>query len=316
MPIQPQMGRVHTATALTNVAISWRNDEYVATQTVPEVSVKFESDVYNKWNKADIFRDSAAIVGVSGEAPRGGFDLDAAETYTIKVYKFAWELPDRVVENMDSVVRAGVRASEQCMDKILLAQERVAAALKSDSSTWSTVTAYDCTGAEWDSAGGGDPVKAFRTMRGRVRLSIGREINQVEMSWEVVEALLENQQIIDRINGGATVGNPAVADLNTLARVLRVPKIIVYRALYNSAGKGKTAVIAPIMGKTVWMGWVAPGASIFDPSAVYCFVKNRGVRVRVWREDSKEQDVVEAQKGFDMKATSTDAGGLITNCIL
>lgn len=316
MPLEPNPSRVHVNALLTNAGIAYKNAKMVGETVAPVVTVEKLSDSVPKWNKGDTFRPAAAPVAVGAAAPRGGFDLDAPVDYKCKGYRFAWPLPDKLVDNMDTPIRSGLRVTEKCMDMVQLAHEIDVAGTISATGTWTGITAIDVAGQEWDTPGGGNPFAVFKQARLAVRSSCAMMPNICAMALEVVEALFENPVVIERIKGGATTGQPAVYDLATLQRVFRLPRIVVFESMYNTAAKGLTASLSPVLGDTVFLGYVAETPSLMDPSALYSFQLRNGVKVKTWREEKYEQDVVEAQKWFDNLETATDAAVLITNTLL
>ena len=92
MPM-PTLSSVHVNAALSNVAIGYKNQQFVMGNIFPVVNVAKESDYYHIWTQADIFRNEAAVIRPGALAPRGGFSLSNT-TYTAEEYGFAWPIPD------------------------------------------------------------------------------------------------------------------------------------------------------------------------------------------------------------------------------
>ncbi len=315
---QPNMGSVHANRPLDQVAIAYSQDEYVLDQVFPTVQVQKESDTLIRWTKGDFFRDEARAVAPGALAPRGGFTLDTALTYTTVCNKFAWAVPDRVLENMDTPVRAMVDATKLAMDKVLLRREILIATLLSTAANWSaTYGAFNGTmaiagGSEWNTVNG-VPIDDVQIARWAVRQTIGRRANTLVISEETFDALCNNAQIIARVRN-TIVDRPVDLNLAALQTALRIPRIIVCSAIRNTAAEGVTPVLAPILGDVAWIGYVAPSPSLISPSAGYVFRKSAPA-TRTWREDGREQDVVEASENIAVSVTAGDAGFLITNTL-
>jgi hypothetical protein len=134
------------------------------------------------------------------------------------------------------------------------------------------------------------------------------------MSEECGENVLECEQVLDRIR---YIGDrPAVADYATFARIVRIPRLIICSSFYDAIKEGQTAsTLTPVWDNVaagiIWIGWVNPVVDIMNPSAGYTF-RVSDPRVRTWREDPEEQDVVEAAELYDAKAVTADAGYCLT----
>jgi hypothetical protein len=285
------MGSVHTNKALAKIAVGYRNEDYVLGGIAPTVGVTNESDSYYIWTKGEVFADQAQIVRPGARAPRSGIGLTTA-TYTTNCYKWAWPVPDRILANADQAVKAEIGSTRAVMDKLLLSKERVISTLLVTTGNWTT-TAAIAAGSEWDTAGGGDPIGDVETAVTTVQGLIGRQPNTIAMSWPVYRALRA----------------PSV-----LAEVFDIPRVFIVKARYNSAVEGATVVMADVMTDTVWVGYVSPTPSIMEPSAAYVFEVG-GPKIKTFREEAEEQDVVEGQLNYDAKAVVADAGYTITNCL-
>lgn len=306
---QPSLGSVHQNAALERLAIGYENEEYVMDGVFPRVPVTKESDIYYVWNKGDVFRDEAEIVRPGDRAKRGGY-AHSTGTYSTEEIKFAWAIPDRVRNNADTALGPALNATARVIDKIMLSMERTRATLLTTTANWSAGNSSPST--KWDASSGSTPIANFMTARRAVRNAIGVRANTAVMSEEVAEVLLEHADILDRIK---YIGqSPAMASIQALQQVLRIPRIIVCSAMYNSAKKGQAAVMAPVLTDSVWVGYVSPAPNIQNPSAGYTFVVG-GHRVRSWREEAEEQNVYEAALNVDCQVTASDAGYVLTNVL-
>lgn len=318
----PTIGSVHQNKALENVAIAYKNEEYVLDQAFPVVPVEKESDVYHVWTKADMLRSEALAVSPGARAPRGGFSIGAPVVYTTECIKFAWPVPDRIARNADTPVRALIEGTEMAMDQVLLAREiRITTILTTAANWTATYTGYATPGtlaiavnSEWNTANGVPIDNIVFTAKRAVRDSCGRRANTMVISEDVAEALMHNDQIILRVRN-SVVDRPAVVDMAALGAVLRIPKILVVSAVRNTAMEGQAVTMAEVFGDNCWIGYVAPSPSIMAPSAGYTF-QVAAPSVRTWREEAEEQDVTEAAVNFVAARTAADAGFLITNCLL
>jgi hypothetical protein len=313
MPNAPTLGSVHQNTALTEVAIGWKNPAFVLGGVAATVPVAKESDVYHQWNKEDFYRNEAEEVLPGDDAPRGGWKLDPAVSYQTACIKYAWPIPDRVRRNMDPAIASEVNAVRRCMDKIGLKKERTIAQALSTPGSWGSSKTL-AAGTTWyrvtTSGYQGKPIEDIDALAETIQGKIGFEINTLAMNRITFRVLRRHPDILELVKYTGTA--PARVTLAALAELFEVPRILVCNAIYNSAGEGLAGVYAPVMDAALWMGYVSPRPAVDEPSAAYVFEVG-GPSVRTWREDSKEQDVVEAQENFVFKITAADAGAVVAN---
>ena len=119
---------------------------------------------------------------------------------------------------------------------------------------------------------------------------------------------------MSRINGVATPGGPAVANLQSVAAILNLDRILVSRGIYNSAAEGLTDNLTWIAGNHALLCYVDPTPGLMTPTAGMTFVwlgDDNAVEGRVVRtiDDAKMQATrVEVDAGWDMKVTGSTLG--------
>lgn len=315
--MKPSLASVHANAALTDVAIAYRNSAYVADQVFPVVPVAKESDYYFIWTQADIFRSEATKVRPGALAPRGGFGLSST-TYTVDEWGYAWKIPDRVRANMDPAVSAELNATMRVMDQILLARE-INVIKQITSTSWTN--SLTITGDNWDT-GGGDPLLRFDVASNAIQAAVGVPPNTVLLPYKTYRALRRHPDIAARMGIASSGGGapnpisygPAIITPQVLAAILDIPRILVCSALYNSAAEGQTASYSPVMGDYVFVCYVPPAPAIDAPACGYTF-RHGGPRVRTYRDEAAESDVVEARERYATKITANTAGYLLTDAL-
>lgn len=316
MPL-PGISSVHTNSAMSNVAIGYKNADYVLDSVFPVVNVQKESDYYYTWTQADMMRSEAARVAPGSRVPRGGFGLSST-TYQAEQWGFGWPVPRRIRDNADAAVKSEMNATGRVMDKILLAREIAIAAVLTGSS-WSGAGSLAATG-DW-TADTGTPIADFDLQTVGIMNKIGKKANTAVMSYKVFRALRRHSDIIRFLGvGSASAGMPGggrsgLADVtaNVLSQILDIENIVVVNAIKNTAIEGATASYSPVLTDTVWVGYVTKAPAIDEPSAGYTFRVNQPA-VRTYYEDAEDQDVYEARELYVPKATCLPAGALITAC--
>jgi hypothetical protein len=317
---QPTVGDVHVAAALTDVAVAYWQDEssYIADKVFPMVSVQHQTDVYFVWSKADFFRDEAQLRADATESAGTGVNL-TTQTYSAKVWALHQDIGAQVRANADPSVDLDIVATRQLMQKMLIRRDRIFMTTYMKTGVWGT----DVTGAaggpvyQWSDDANGDPFTDIALGQTTVLQNTGLEPNTLVMSYPVYQALRKHPLVIDRIK----YTNPAFSGKITpqlLAEAFDIERILVSKAVYNTAAEGATATMAFVMGKSALLCYTAPSPGIMVPTAGYTFgwsglgegMNNLGVATyqipMPWRGIKTVR--TEVEMAFDMQIVGSDLG--------
>lgn len=320
---QPTLGDVHVNTPLTNISIMYMQqaDGFVADQVFPNIPVSKKSDLYYLYDRGFFNRAEMEKRAPGTESAGIGYEL-ATATYNADVWAIHHDIPDQIRANADSVLSLDRETTNLLSLQAMLRREKQWVANYFTTSLWTTDiegVASGPTGTQvlqWNDATS-TPIENIRAQKTTVLQSTGYLPNTLVLGWQVLDALLEHPDIIDRIKYGQTPGAPAVADLAALAKVLGVDRILPMKAIENTANEGATNVHAFIGGKLALLCYSAPTPGVMLPSGGYTFswtgaVGNGGMgqRIKKFRIETREADRVEIQMAFDQKLVSADLGVL------
>ena len=297
---QPVVSQVHVARAITQAAIRYTNQLYIAPQVAPVVNVGKDNDKYFIFDKAHWFRDDAQDARAPGtRSPRSGYELSTAD-YSLKQIAHATPVPDEIVDNADDPLRPFEDASEYSTQMTLIRRERRAATALFVSSTWGTDKTVD---DQWSDFTLSDPAADVETGKTAVLQNTGYVPNTLLIGQEVWEKLSQHPDGLDRFKH--TQSGVLTEDL--VRQWLGIERLIVGRAPYNTAKEGQTASMSFIWGKHALLAYVSPNPSISQPSAAYIFQRNN-IETNRFREEAEHQDVVEVTLRTDTVRTATDCG--------
>lgn len=324
---QPVVTDVHVAAALTNVSVAYFQDQdaYIAEQVFPMVPVQHQTDVYFVWSKADFFRDEAQQRADATESAGTGITL-ATQTYSARVYALHIDVGYQTRANADPAVDLDVAVTQTLTQKLLIRRDRIFVANFLTTGIWAT-TATGTTVAgggvpgttttvQWDDDANSDPFTDISTGQTVILQNTGYLPNVLVITWPVYQALRKHPLVIDRIK----YTNPAFAGTITpalLASAFDIERIVVSRAVYNSAAENVAANMQFVAGKVALLAYSAPSPGLMQPTAGYTFgwsgltgLNNLGIRVAQipmnWRGLGTVRD--EAEMAFDMKTVGTDLG--------
>lgn len=305
---QPTLNDLHVNAVLTNISIAYRNKSFIADQVFPLVSVPKQSDIYAKYTKADWFRDEAVLRAPGEEVKRTGWNVDVTNTYYCQNYAVGHDIPDEIRAGADSLYALDREATLWVTHQMQIRREVKFFAEFFATSYWGT-TLSNSGGDKWDVYASSNPIVQVRTGSETILQNTGLMPNTLVLGYNVFNALLDHPDILDRMKY-TQFGETTEA---ILARVFNVDRVLIARAVYNSAQEGATISMGFAATTSALLCYVAPRPALMEASAGYTFVWNpmggSGPQLINQRRDkSRYTDVIEALGWWDSVATATDCG--------
>lgn len=321
---QPVVADVHVSAALTTIATAYfqTEDAYVADKVFPMVPVQHQTDVYFVWSKADFFRDEAQQRADATESAGTGVNLTTA-TYAAKVWALHQDIGSQVRANADPAVDLDAVSTRMLMQKLLIRRDRIFMSTYMASNVWGTTATGTAGGTPgtttpplWSDDANGDPFTDIAYAQTTILQNTGFMPNTLLLSWPVYQALRKHPLVIDRIK----YTNPAFAGTITpmlLAQAFAIERVIVSRAVYNSAAENQTASMSFVAGSNALLCYSAPQPGLMVPSAGYTFgwsgftgLNNLGVRAAQIAMPWKGLGTIrnECEMAFDMQIVGSDLG--------
>jgi hypothetical protein len=305
---EPTARQSHIDRALTNVSIAYQNAEYIWDQIFPMVPVAKQTNQFFTFPKNAWYRDETAVRAPGARAARADYEL-STDSYVCVEKALAKQVPDEVIKNSDDPLQPLVRATQFVTDQILKAVEIDVLDLVFGEN-WSSSATPSTT---WDNDAS-DPLTDIETGMFTVAQAIGREPNVGGIGRGLWRYLKNHPDIIDRLKYGQTPGSAATVDTSGLAQLVGLEKLLISRAIKDSANEGATESVDFIGGNHLALIYVTRTAALDSPTAGYMFQwKTR--EVNRYREDQEHADVVEALMSWDSVVTASDAGYLIKSAV-
>ncbi len=300
----PTARQSHIDRALTNVSIAYSNAEYVGPSIFPRVPVQKQSDKFFVFTKGNWFRDDAGPRAPGTRAPRGDYNL-STDNYLCVETALSKQVPDEVIDNSDDPLTPLVRATEYVTGKLFLNQEIDILDLVFGTGWASSAT----PGTLW-SNDASDPLGDIETGMNTVALAIGREPNTGVIGRGLWRYIKNHPDVVDRIKYGQTAGGPARVTEAAVAALAGLDRLVVARAIKNTADEGAADSFSFIGGNHMSLLFVTSAPALDEPSAGYLY-SWMGREVNRFAEDQEHSQVVEARESWDTKLTASDAGYLI-----
>lgn len=330
---QPTPGDVHVNVPLTNISIAFMQAQqnFIADQIFPSIPVEKQSDRYYTYDRGYFNRDELQVRAPGTETKGGDFTVDNTPTYFTPVYGFHHDIDDQRRANSDAVLNPDREATELVSMKALIKREKAWVSAFFGTGIWTTERAGVASGPtgtqylRWDVANS-TPVEDIRAGITSVLESTGMEPNCLVLGKRVYDKLIDHAEIVDRVKYnqviGAAPGGVARVDNTALATLFGLQKVLVMKAVENTAAEGQTNVHSFIGGKQALLAYAAPSPGLMTPSAGYTFswtgylgAGAAGQRIKRFRMEHLASDRVEIEMAFQQKLISADLGAFFLNAV-
>ena len=318
MPLtQPLAGDVHVNRPLTNFGQRYMQsaDAFVALRAMPNLPVSKQSDLYWEWDKGDWFRARGdELIRADGTESAGAGYRVSTNSYAAVVRAFHKDVTDRQRANADEAHNLDEAAAQFVALQLLINREVKFAATYMTTGVWGTDLNVDWTSASVD------PVPQVRTGKRTVQTNTGYRPNRMLFGRQAWDTLLENDLIMARISGGATVDKAAIATRRLIAELFELESIEVMDAVQNTAQLGAADAFSLIGGDLALLYYAPAQVSQGEPTAGvqfswtgYTGATQQGFRTSRFRMENVKADRVEGEMAYDYKVVAPALGYMFTS---
>jgi hypothetical protein len=302
----PEASQVYVDVALTNVSVGYRNAAFIAEQVAPPVAVRKQSGKYFVYDsEREAFRQTDDKRAPGSEANEVNFAL-STDSYYAEDHALEAAVSDEERENADPAIQPDIDYTEFLMEKISLNQEiELADTILNNGSLSSTTL----SGTDQWSDSTSDPLGAVEAQKATIVESIQAVPNTLVLPYEVYSSVRQHPDVVDRVK--YTQGG--VSNAEQLAELFDVDRVLVPRAVKNTANPGQTASVDYVWGKNAFLAYVPPRAGLKQTAFAYTFRwalapgSIDGHLVETWRENRRKADMIRVQKYYDIKVIATGA---------
>ena len=326
---QPDVGDVHVNGLLTDVSIAHMNkaEHFIADTLFPAIAVDKQSDVYLVYTRGDFFQGSESeqamreLLRAPGtRAAKAGYNVDTSNSFRCDNFAVAVEVPDELRANADEIFALDAEAAMLGSQIQLIRRERAFAADFMKTTVWGTDKTGTTNFVKWSDYGGSDPFTDMEDALDQVESQTGDRPNKLAMGAIVWRRLKHHPDLVDRIKGGATTGQPALVQRQLLAQILEIDEVLVGRASYRSSAEGASLTLARIMDDDALFLFANATPGRMTPTAGMSFfwkpMTGGALQfVRKYREDPERKDTIEVHSYMDQKITEKESGYFFSDCV-
>lgn len=326
----PTASDLHVNSALSNVAIGWKQDakRFAAGRIFPEVDVQKQSDAYFYWDRADFFRSEAEEAGPGDEAPEMNLRL-ANDTYFCKKHHIAGAVTEEDLTNADPSVNKDMAVVNAIMNKLLIKREKNFITSFFGPSIWTgglteAGAAGDLVGGtdftKFDNYAGSDPVSYIRKQVFQMTLlGVDPMDLKLTMGPRVYQVLLDHPKFLERYEHT----QPSIMTPELMAAVLGIGEVVIPFASEATSLEGAaTTTMDYAWGKHMLLTYSPKSVSKELPSAGYHFRWNgllgspaEGIRISRWWENKRRRWFILGEMAWGPKLTSSVCGAFFQNAV-
>lgn len=317
----PTSNDVHLDVPLTNISVAHMQslEGFVANKVFPIVPVNKQSDRYYIFDRADWNRNDMKKRAPGTESAGAGYRL-SDDSYLCEVFALHRNVDNQTAANSDAQFDLDAEAAEFLSLKAMINREISFQETYFKTGVWSEdldVTADVTFGNVAFTAAASTPIKGIRAAIRRQQLLTGIKPNSLVIAGKTWDAIVDNEDFLSRVIGGANNDRPAAVNMQLMAQMLGIDNVEVADGLVNTAQE--TAAGAEtnqfICDEGMLLYYKPRRASLRTPSAGYTFawtgltgnaVEGTGVYTidaplirskRIEIEDSFAHKVVSAEMG-------------------
>jgi len=295
---------------------------FIGLRVLPVMEVAEQAGSFGKITIESLLRSA-----VTDRTSKGGYNRDEFEfttdTFATKENGFEARVDDRDRRLYANYFDCEEVAARRAMDMVLRNQEKRAAALLWNTTTWTGAALTTAVSTAWTIANkaSATPVDDVEAAVRKVWTGTGMWPNALILSHLAFRNLAFNAQIIDKIvaSGAGQPAKPADVNLNMLASVFNLPRIIVAGSAKATNNPGQTITIAsvwsndyamvarlpetndirePCLGRT--FHWGADGSAI-------------GGLVESYRDETVRSDIIRVRHETQEKVLYKEMAHLLSN---
>ena len=255
----------HIDSLLTNLLVGFTPDGLIAPGIFPVVNVTKQTGIYAKVDKDAWYRQPSTL-RAPGTAPREVNYTVSSATYNAPNYELGTTVAWEVIDNAD-VPHQPMGLSAQLVKTNLLLDFEIRVRNKVVASVGSATTLSGTSA--WSDFANSDPITDGEVAQEAIRSTTGMYANTMIMPQKTYLKMRRHPDIVRFLYPGAGVGGTATAD--QLASVFGVDRILVPKAIQNTAAEGATATFTDVWSTSCVLAYVAPAPGLMVPSYGYSF---------------------------------------------
>jgi hypothetical protein len=297
---------------LTNVAIGYVNDTYIAEQVMPSFAVAKQSGKHFIYDKGR-FRNTPNKRAAGSPSNEVTLTLTTGNPYFAEDHALKQFVPDEDVENAITPTDPYVDATENVTERHLIARELEVATMMTDTAQLTQNITLSGT-SQFNDYSNSDPFATIDTGLQTIHSSIHIVPNTLIVGRQVWDKLKYLPAFLERVK----YSQKGVITPDLLASLIGVDRVIVAGAGYNNTKEGQTDSMSYIWGKNAILAYIAPriAPKLMTLGLTYTWQQMQTERLRGTDEEDRKGTYIRGGNFYyDQNLVSASAGYLVKNAI-
>ncbi len=286
---------------------------FVAELVLPMVEVVQTTGLIGSYGTSHM-RIVNTVTGGKNKYPTVETGAESTQAYNLALHGLSDIVTKDTIDNKPGPFDAVIDTTGELTTLLQLAKEKGLADSLTSSAIITSGTTLSGT-SQYNDYTNSDPLVNFNTARTTVRNLVGVNPDTVIMSLEVVDMLSYHPKILEV---GFKYTRRGELTLEELAKVMKVKRILVAEAMYETAKQGQTSSLAQVWGKHIVFAVAPTSAARRQVSLGYRFQKKAKTTRKVYKNTmTNPVNAIEilVDDQYDQLLSMTDAAYLITDAI-
>lgn len=242
---------------LTNVAIAYENDEYVAEKLFPTLRIAKQSGkhfIYDRGRFRTGKNNGVRAAGAASEEVK--HNITTGLTYYAEDHaKKEFVTDEDVKNNIQTGNDPFADATENVRSLQMTDREVELTTLLTTAGSYQSANKVTLSGSDqWSDFANSDPIGDIRTGKSAIHAEIFKEPNTLTISRDTFDQMVDHPAFLERIK----YGGKEVTDEQVIARIVGVDNVYVAKAGKNDSIEGQDDDMAYIWGNFALLAYVDP----------------------------------------------------------
>lgn len=313
--------RSDLAVTLEEYDLAASRQGFVGNVIAPVYNTPRVAGTYKVLRRGQLLQEHPTERAPDGSYNRADFRSEE-ESYATKERGFEVPIDDNLKEQYRDYFDAEVKGTEICRDIVLRGNEQ---RLIGPVQQTSNVGSNGAVSTTWDNAAS-TPIDDVQDAQITMRNASGLAPNLLVIEWELYKALLQNDQILERLGNGGTSDDVKTVNLRKLAELFDIERIVISNAQKNIAIPNEALdynnfELEPLWNKRLGLlAHVDTRESLMSPTFARTFHWDEdgseiNGHVETYREERTRCDVVRVRNQIDIKIVDKACGHLMTGLL-
>lgn len=301
--------------ALTQISLAYRNDpaQFIAEVIAPVIPVKKITGYIWKYNPDNLKKPIDTTRTGFSKTKITGFSRTKLAYGPLQEHDLKIQLSKDELEMTDNPLDAQSDAVLHLNEQMSIEKEVALATTLADTGSLTLNTTLSGTN-QWSDYANSSPFEDIVTGVKAMQKGGLKSPNTIIFSADTWATLQNHPDLLDRVKF-SSLGVLTPELLQTLLAPQGITKVVIGRAVYDSAAEGLTATNTFIWGKHCWLAYITSSPAINSLNGAYTLVKENGRYVDTWWDQDEKAFNIRNNDYYQQFLVGAQAFYLIKNAI-